>query len=97
MFAASVDNAEETQTLKDGLRIGFVEMLHSADARAVADATGAMFQEGDRPFLHATAFLVSPEGQIGSAVYSNGPIGRFSASDILKAVAFVKDLRANSK
>ncbi len=90
VYSASVDDAETTKALKDGMRIGYVNMLHSVDAHAVAEATGAMIQEGDRVFLHATGFMLDPEGNVSAAVYSNGPIGRFSASDILKKMAFEK-------
>lgn len=38
-------------------------------------------------FLHATGFLVNPAGEIVKSVYSSGPIGRFTANDVLKSVA----------
>ena len=88
VYSLSVDDAEQTQSLHDGLRIGYVNMLHSVDAHVVAAATGAMIEDGERVFLHATGFLLDPEGNISNSVYSSGPIGRFTASDVLKKVAF---------
>lgn len=38
-----------------------------------------------------TGFLVNPEGTIINAVYSTGPIGRFTASEILRKVRFEMD------
>ncbi len=97
VIALSVDNAEDTQALADGLRLGSaVQMLHSIDAHAVAAATGALIQEGDRTFLHATGFVLDPEGNVANAVYSSGPIGRLTASDVLKKVVFEKAMRAKN-
>ena len=88
--AASVDTAEETDALATGLQLRYVQMLGGLDGPAVAEATGAAIQTGDRTFLHATGFLVKPDGEIVNSVYSSGPIGRFTANDILKKVVFEK-------
>ena len=88
VYALSVDDGPTTQQLADGLRIGYVQMGHSLDAPAVAEATGANMQQGDRVFLHATGFLLDPEGNVNTSVFSSGPIGRFTANDVLKKVAF---------
>ena len=88
VVAASVDSCDRTQTLAEGLRLRYVQMLAELDGAAVAEATGAFLQTGDRTFLHATGFLLDPSGKIVNAVYSTGPIGRFSANDILKKVIF---------
>ena len=93
VIAASVDDAEATASLKDGLRLGYVKMASGLDAKVVADATGAAMQTGDRTFLHATGFLLNPEGRVAQSVYASGPIGRFTANDVLKKVRFDK-LRA---
>lgn len=90
VVAASVDSAEETANLKEGLRLNYVKMASGLDGPAVAEATGASLQTGDRVFLHATGFLLNPEGSIVQSVYSSGPIGRFTANDILKRVNFAK-------
>ncbi len=88
VVAASVDNAEATEKLKDGLRIGYVKMASGLDAKTVADDTGAAMQTGDRTFLHATGFLLDQSGAVLQSVYSSGPIGRFTANDVLKRVRF---------
>ncbi len=90
VVAASVDSAESTETLKEGLRVGYVKMVSGLDGPAVAAATGASLQTGDRTFLHATGFLLSPDGKVNTSVYSSGPIGRFTANDIMKKVNFEK-------
>ena len=88
VVAASVDTVEETADLATGLRLRYVQMLAELDGPAVAEATGAFLQTGDRTFLHATGYFLGPDNKILNAVYSTGPIGRFTANDIMKKVAF---------
>jgi alkyl hydroperoxide reductase subunit AhpC len=88
--AASVDPIDNVRSLKEGLRVGF-PMFAEVDAAAVSAATGAHMQTGEKTYLHATAFLVDPEGTVINAVYSTGPIGRFTASEILRKVRFEMD------
>jgi len=87
VVAASVDSVEKVAALKAGLHVGF-PMFAEIDAQAVAESTGALIQTGDRTFLHATAFLLNPEGEVVNSLYSSGPIGRFTGSDILRKVLF---------
>ena len=88
IVAASVDGPERTSALAEGLRLSFVQMVSSVDAEHIAAKTGASINRGERVFLHATAFLLDPDGKIVNSVYSSGPIGRFTANDVLKKVLF---------
>ncbi len=88
--AASVDSIDNVRSLREGLRVGF-PMYAEVDAAAVSAATGAHMHTGEKTYLHATGFLVNPEGTIINAVYSTGPIGRFTASEILRKVRFEID------
>jgi len=89
VVAASVDSVENVAALKAGLRVGF-PMYAEVDAAAVADATGAFMQSGDRTFLHATGFLIRPDGTVATAVYATGPIGRLNPTEVLRSVGFAK-------
>ena len=88
--AASADSVEQTTELKNALRVGF-PMYAELDPYAVSEATGAYMNEGDRIHLHATGFLLDPGGTVVNALYSSGPIGRFTASDIVRKTIFEKD------
>lgn len=90
VVAASVDSVERTAALAEGHRLSFVTMISELDAADVAASTGAYLNEGDRTFLHATGFLLDPQGRIAVSVYSSGPIGRLGANDVLKKVLFEK-------
>ena len=88
MVAASVDSIETTAKLKEGLYVGF-PMYAEVDALALAEATGAhVYKRNDVDTAHATAFLVDPDGIISNAVYSTGPIGRFTASEVIRKTMF---------
>ena len=88
----SVDSLESVQRLRSGLHVGF-PLWAELDAPAVSANTGAAYQEGDKVFLHGTAWLLNPAGEIVQSLYSTGPIGRFTASDIIRKVLFEQKKR----
>ena len=85
----SVDDEETTQALigKHGLEF---PVGHSADARAIADATGA-FVNDDPLYLQSTGFVLDPNGNIVVSVYSSGAIGRLVPEDVLGLVRYLRD------
>lgn len=89
VVAASVDSLEQTTDLVTGLRVGF-PVFAEVDAHAVADSTGAYIQTGDRTFMHATGFILTPDSKVATAVYATGPIGRLTPSEILRAISFAR-------
>ena len=91
--AGSVDTVEDAAALRDGLRLNVVQIFGGLDVHAVNAATGANFQTDSRTNLHATGFLLTPEGTVADAVYATGPIGRLTASDVLKKVHFAQRQR----
>ena len=88
VVSGSVDSVERTAQLSAGLQLRYVKPLAELDAVAVSEATGAFMQTGDRTFLHATGWLLDPTGAIVNACYSTGPIGRLTATDVLKKTIF---------
>ncbi|MBT8240144.1 MAG: redoxin domain-containing protein [Acidimicrobiia bacterium] len=94
VLAASVDSIDTTAKLKEGLHVGF-PMFAEVDALALAEATGAhTYDRNGVDTAHATAFLVDPEGIVNNAVYSTGPIGRFTASEVIRKTMFEQAQRA---
>ena len=89
VIAGSVDSLEQVTELKAGLRVGF-PMFAEVDAGALAESTGAFIQTGDRTFVHATGFLLNPEGKVATAVYATGPIGRLNPTEVLRTVSFAR-------
>jgi peroxiredoxin len=87
--ALSVDDEAATQDLiaRHGLRF---PVGHSADARAIAAATGA-FVNADPVYLQSTGFLLDPGGRVVVSVYSSGAIGRLVPGDIIGLVRYLQE------
>jgi peroxiredoxin len=79
--AVSVDDGATTKNLiaKHGLQF---PIGHSADARAVAAATGA-FVNPDPAYLQSTGFILDPNSRVVVSVYSSGAIGRLVPDDVI--------------
>lgn len=92
-FAAlSVDDEPTTAELIARRGLTF-PVGHSADARAVADLTGA-FVNPDPLYLQSTGFVLDPAGTLVVSVYSSGAIGRLVPEDV---VGLVRYLRQHAK
>jgi peroxiredoxin len=88
VVALSVDDEATTAALvaKHGLEF---PVGHSADARAVAEATGAFVDPG-RGFLQSTGFVLDPAGQVVVSVYSSGAIGRLVPEDVVGLITYLR-------
>jgi peroxiredoxin len=88
VVALSVDDEATTRDLiaRHGLRF---PVGHSADAAAVADATGAFVNPGP-PFLQSTGFVLDPDGRVILSVYSSGAIGRLVPQDVIRLIGYLR-------
>ena len=89
VLAFSVDDEATTKALVDKLRLTF-PVGHSADAHAVAEATGA-FVNPDPEYLQSTGFVLDPSGGIVVSVYSSGAIGRLVPEDVVGLINYTKE------
>ncbi len=64
-------------------------VAYGMDAEEVSRVTGAYYDR-ERKIIHATGFLIRPEGTVEVACYSTGPVGRLVARDVLGLVKFYK-------
>ena len=89
VVALSVDDEAATRELiaKHGLRF---PVGHSADATAIANATGA-FVSRDPLFLQSTGFVLDPGGRVTVSVYSSGAIGRLVPQDVVGLVRYLRE------
>ena len=92
IIGASVDNMEDAQKMVERNKLTF-SLAYGMVAKEFADMTGAFF-DTKKGFLHATAFIIKPDGTIGDAVYSTGPIGRLTAADTLMLIDFRKKMES---
>jgi peroxiredoxin len=89
-----VDDEETTAefTTKNGITF---PLGHSADARAIAELTGAFVNE-DPLYLQSTGFVLDPQGAVIVSVYSSGAIGRLVPEDVAGLVRYVREHAAAS-
>ena len=89
VVALSVDDEATTRDLitRHGLRF---PVGHSADATAVAAATGAFVNPGP-PFLQSTGFVLDPGGRVIVSVYSSGAIGRLVPQDVSGLIRYLRE------
>jgi len=88
VVALSVDDEATTTALiaKGGLEFG---VGYGADARALAEATGA-FVNDDPLFVQSTGFVLNPAGQVAVGVYSTGAIGRLVPDDVIGLIRYLR-------
>jgi peroxiredoxin len=85
--ALSVDDEATTKELVAKQGITF-PVGHSADPRAVSQATGA-FVNDEPTYLQSTGFVLDPEGNVVVSVYSSGAIGRLVPEDVVGLVRYL--------
>jgi hypothetical protein len=68
---------------------------HSADARVVAEATGAFVNDGPT-YPQSTGFVLDPEGKVVVSVYSSGAIGRLVPEDVVGLIRYLRQHAAAS-
>lgn len=81
VLAASVDKLEDAVTTVARHKLTF-PIAYGLDVEEIARATGSFWNEESR-FLHATGFMLRSDGAVSGAVYSTGPVGRYTAKDTL--------------
>jgi peroxiredoxin len=89
VVALSVDDEATTADLVAKHHLEF-PVGHSADARKVAEATGAFVNE-DPQFLQSTGFVLDPEGRVLVSVYSSGAIGRLVPEDVIGFIRYLQE------
>ncbi len=88
LVAASIDPKVTAQKTATELGLKF-PVAYGLDCQATSSATGAFF-EPEKKFLHATGFLLKPDGKIQVAAYSTGPLGRLTPADVVQLVKLLK-------
>jgi peroxiredoxin len=90
IVAASTDSRDNAAKMAEETGVtypvGFGLPVHET-----ASLLGA-YHEERRGILHATGLLARPDGAVGAACYSTGPIGRFVPDDVIGLVAFWKKM-----
>jgi peroxiredoxin len=95
VVALSVQDEASTKELidKHGLRF---PVGHSADAAALAAATGA-FVNDDPVYVQSTGFVLGPDGRVVVSVYSSGAIGRLVPEDVIGMIRYLREHASSGK
>jgi peroxiredoxin len=83
IVAASVDDEEKAAEIAEGKGFPFGYGVTREDA----DKLGSWWEER-RGIIQPSEFLLNPEGKVMASSYSDGPIGRIDAADVLKVINF---------
>ena len=92
--ALSVDDEQATAALVAKHKLTF-PVGYGADARAVAELTGA-FVNPDPVYLQSTGFVLDPAGRVAVSVYSSGAIGRLVPEDVVGMVRYLREHSAEA-
>jgi peroxiredoxin len=68
---------------------------HSANADAVAAATGAFVNANPR-YLQPAGFVLAPDGTVKASVYATSAIGRMLAKDVVGFVGYLQSVAAKA-
>jgi peroxiredoxin len=83
VFAASVDPVEKAREVaaEVSFPVGY------GVSREIADKLGAWWEER-RSIIQPSEFVLSADGRVLASSYSDGPIGRIDAADVVKMIKF---------
>lgn len=81
LLGLSIDPLEEAQKTKERHSISY-PLAYGVSGPGFGAQTGA-FYDMEKGFLHASGFLLQPGGRLAGAVYSTGPIGRYTPAEVL--------------
>jgi peroxiredoxin len=84
VIAASADTWENALGTVERYRLTF-RIGYGLKPREISALTGAFYNEREN-YLHATGFIIGPDGRIEEAVYSSRSIGRLVARDCLEFI-----------
>ncbi len=83
VFAASVDPVEKAREVaaEVSFPVGY------GVSREIADKLGAWWEER-RSIIQPSEFVLGADGKVLASSYSDGPIGRMDAADVVKMINF---------
>lgn len=86
VIAASSETLDEAKNTVAELNLHY-PVGYGLDPEEFASRYGAYYSD-DSTFLHATGFLIDPDGLVDISVYSCGAIGRLTAADSLQILEY---------
>ena len=88
VVAASVDPLDKAKEVADEVNFP----IGHGVTRDIANTLGSWWEDR-RQIIQPSQFVVGPENKVMASCYSDGPIGRFIADDVVKFVTFAQSQR----
>ena len=83
VVAASVDTEDKSKEVADEVNFPVGEGV----SRKIADALGSWWEDR-RSIIQPSEFILGPDNKVMASSYSDGPLGRMQADDMVKLVSF---------
>lgn len=87
VIAASVDTLEHARETVEKYKLS-IKIGYGLNAKEISSKSGAFYEEKEG-YLHATGFIINPEGKIATGVYSTQAIGRLVPKDCLSLIDYL--------
>jgi peroxiredoxin len=83
VFAASIDSEDKSKPIADEVNfpIGY------GVTRAQAQLLGSWWEER-RQIIQPSEFILNADAKVIASSYSDGPLGRIDAADVIKLIGF---------
>ena len=83
VVAASIDTEDKSKEVADEVNFPVGEGV----SREIADALGSWWED-HRSIIQPSEFILGPDNKVIASSYSDGPLGRMQADDMVKLVSF---------
>ena len=83
VVAASIDTEDKSKEVADEVNFPVGEGV----SREIADALGSWWEDR-RSIIQPSEFILGPDNKVMASSYSDGPLGRMQADDMVKLISF---------
>ena len=83
VVAASIDTEDKSKEVADEVNFPVGEGV----SREIADALGSWWEDR-RSIIQPSEFILGPNNKVMASSYSDGPLGRMQADDMVKLISF---------
>ena len=83
VVAASIETDDKSKEVDDEVNFPVGEGV----SREIADALGSWWEDR-RSIIQPSEFILGPDNKVMASSYSDGPLGRMQADDMVKLISF---------
>lgn len=94
VYALTTDSEEHVREVSERHGLKF-PVLYGMDGPKTAELLDAWYEER-RNIIQPADFLLLPDRTIGAMSFASGPLGRFTAAEVLSQIQFLKQKAAGA-